>query len=79
MFPDTSDPDYDTQWDGNLDAWKAAGRAVLSYKTLKAREIWNEIIDSAWASAEPGIFFIDRYNKLSNSHYYNTIASTNVR
>lgn len=77
VFPDTSDPDYDTQWDGNLDAWKAAGRAVLSYKTLKAREIWNEIIDSAWASAEPGIFFIDRYNKLSNSHYYNTIASTN--
>lgn len=76
-FPDTSDPAYDTEWDGDIGKWKAAGRSVISYKTVKAREIWEKIIESAWASAEPGVFFIDRYNALSNSLYYTTIASTN--
>ncbi len=76
-FPDTLDPAYDEHWDGNIEAWKAAGREVYAYKTVKAREIWNSIIESAWASAEPGVLFIDRYNKMSNSSYYNTIASTN--
>ncbi len=77
VFPDTSDPDYDAVWDGDIEAWKAAGKKVLSYRTVKAREIWNAIIESAWSSAEPGIFFIDRYNQMSNSYYYNTIACTN--
>ena len=76
-FPDTLDPEYDSLWDGNLEAWKAAGKEVYAYKTVKAREVWNEIIESAWASAEPGVFFIDRYNYMSNSWYYTTIASTN--
>ncbi|MGM0431737.1 MAG: adenosylcobalamin-dependent ribonucleoside-diphosphate reductase [Spirochaetota bacterium] len=76
-FPDTSDPAFDTQWDGNLAAWKEAGRDVVPYKTVQARELWRQIIKSAWACAEPGVFFIDRYNALSNSWYYNTIASTN--
>lgn len=76
-FPDTLDPAYDTEWDGNMNAWKAAGHGVISYKTVKAREIWDAIIESAWVSAEPGVFFIDRYNHMSNSSYYNDIASTN--
>jgi ribonucleoside-diphosphate reductase alpha chain len=70
VFPDPSDPDYEQVWDGNLDKWQAAGRRVIVYKTVKAREIWDSIIDSAWASAEPGVFFIERANKMSNSWYY---------
>ncbi len=76
-FPDTSDPEYNEKWDGDLNAWKAAGHKVIPYQTLKARDVWNAIIESAWASAEPGVFFIDRYNKMSNSWYYCTIQSTN--
>ncbi len=70
VFPDTSDPDYETQWDGNLDKWTAAGKKVNIYNTVKARAVWNSIIESAWASAEPGVFFIERANKMSNSWYY---------
>lgn len=77
IFPDTSDPDYDTAWDGNLDQWIAAGKKVITHKTVKAREIWNSIIESAWASAEPGVFFLDRYNKMSNSWYFSPILCTN--
>lgn len=76
-FPDTSDPDYNAHWDGDIIAWKSAGRRVLTYKTIKAREIWKSIIESAWASAEPGIFFVDRYNAMSNSWYYSRINCTN--
>jgi ribonucleotide reductase alpha subunit len=76
-FPDTTAPDYDEHWNGDLDAWQAAGRPTVPYKTVKARAIWNAIIESAWASAEPGVFFKERYNKMSNSHYYAPIISTN--
>lgn len=77
MFPDTHDPEYDEIWDGDLDKWQASGHAVVHYKTVKAREIWNAIIESAWASAEPGVFFNERYNKMSNSWYHSSIISTN--
>ncbi|MGC9311783.1 MAG: adenosylcobalamin-dependent ribonucleoside-diphosphate reductase [Sediminispirochaetaceae bacterium] len=76
-FPDTDDPDYDVLWDGDLADWRAKGKKVVTYRTVKAREIWKSIIESAWASAEPGIFFIDRYNALSNSYYYAKINCTN--
>lgn len=77
MFPDSSDPDYDTLWDGDLDTWKAAGRKVIHYKTIKARELWDAIIESAWASAEPGVWFRERSNKMANSWYFNPLISTN--
>jgi ribonucleoside-diphosphate reductase alpha chain len=77
VFPDTGVPDYDELWDGNLTAWQAAGKPVVVHKTVKARDIWNSIIESAWASAEPGVFFVERYNKLSNSHYFAPILCTN--
>ncbi len=70
VFPDTSDPDYETSWDGNLEKWIAAGKKINVYNTVKARAVWNSIIESAWASAEPGVFFIERANKMSNSWYY---------
>jgi len=77
VFPDTSYDDYDQTWDGNLATWQAAGKPVVVHKTVKAREIWDSIIESAWASAEPGVFFVERYNKMSNSWYYAPILCTN--
>lgn len=46
-------------------------------KTLRARDLWNLICESAWASGEPGLVFIDRYNKESNTWYYEKIISVN--
>ncbi|MGJ3237617.1 MAG: adenosylcobalamin-dependent ribonucleoside-diphosphate reductase [Anaerolineae bacterium] len=77
LFPDTSDPDYDELWDGDLDTWINAGRKVILYKTIKARELWNAIIESAWTSAEPGVWFRERSNKMANSWYFNPLISTN--
>jgi len=77
VFPLTTYPGYDETWDGDLEKWRAEGKPVVVYKTLKARQIWDAIIESAWASAEPGVFFVDRYNKMSNSWYYARILCTN--
>nr|WP_154960091.1 adenosylcobalamin-dependent ribonucleoside-diphosphate reductase [Paenibacillus xylanexedens] len=77
VFPDTSDPDYDSQWDGDLTKWKEAGHNVIPYRTVKAREIWHTIIESAWKSAEPGVVFMEYYNQMSNSWYFNPIICTN--
>ena len=77
LFPDSRDPDYDDLWDGDLDTWIAAGRPAITYKTVKARELWNAIIESAWSSAEPGVWFRERSNKMANSWYFNPQICTN--
>ncbi|MEK3786298.1 adenosylcobalamin-dependent ribonucleoside-diphosphate reductase [Paenibacillus sp. FSL K6-1230] len=76
-FPDTNEPDYNEVWDGDLEQWKASGRKVIPYRTVKAREIWHTIIESAWKSAEPGVVFMEYYNQMSNSWYFNPIICTN--
>ncbi|NOU76658.1 adenosylcobalamin-dependent ribonucleoside-diphosphate reductase [Paenibacillus sp. LMG 31458] len=77
VFPDTTDPDYNDKWDGNLDAWKKLGKAVKPYRTVRARDVWHTIIESAWKSAEPGVVFLEYYNQMSNSWYFNPIICTN--
>lgn len=76
-FPDTKDPHYDQEWDGDLAKWRQRGRKVISYRTLPARDIWHTIIESAWKSAEPGVVFMEYYNQMSNSAYFNPIICTN--
>ncbi|MBU1202721.1 adenosylcobalamin-dependent ribonucleoside-diphosphate reductase [Patescibacteria group bacterium] len=80
-FPDYENPAYadiyDKTWKGDLHAWKAAGYPTKVYKTLKARDLWNKLVASAHSSAEPGVVFMERYNKLSNSYYFNQVICTN--
>lgn len=77
VFPDLDDPEYDAVWTGDLAGWKALGKRVIVYRTLKARELWQRIVEKAWEAGEPGLLFIERANDLSNSSYFNRIACTN--
>jgi ribonucleoside-diphosphate reductase alpha chain len=77
VFPDTSDADYNQKWNGDLDAWKKMGKSVKLYKKVRAKDVWHTIIESAWKSAEPGIVFMEYYNQMSNSWYFNPIICTN--
>jgi ribonucleoside-diphosphate reductase alpha chain len=78
VFPDTQDPEYDELWDGNLRKWRdELGKPVKVYRTLKARKLWDTIMESAWMSAEPGVVFLERMNEFSNSWYFEQLISTN--
>ena len=60
-----SDSDWALVWEGKV------------CKTIRARDLWDLICESAWLSAEPGGVFIDRYNRLSNTWYYEDIRCVN--
>lgn len=77
VFPDTSHPKYKELWNGDLEEWKKQKLPVKVYKTIKAKYLWDLICDSAWASAEPGLVFMDRYNEWSNTRYFEKIISVN--
>ena len=78
VFPNTKDSEYDELWDGNLHYWRdVLGKEVILYKTVRAGDIWNQIVSSAHASAEPGLHFLERSNKMSNSHYFAPLVATN--
>lgn len=77
VYPDLADPRYDDLWRGEIEEWKAIGGAVKVYKTIKARDLWNLICEAAWQSAEPGLHFMDRSNKRSNTWYFERLVATN--
>lgn len=77
VFPDVKDPEYDALWDGDIQKWRSLGKKVIVQKTVKARAIWDLICEAAWASAEPGLVFMERYNKVSNTWYYERINCVN--
>lgn len=76
-YPNPRHPNYDAEWNGVIEEWKAKGYPTVVHKTVPAKEMWDKIITSSWASAEPGIWFRDRSNNMSNSYYYAPLICTN--
>ncbi|HSJ36618.1 MAG TPA: vitamin B12-dependent ribonucleotide reductase [Planococcus sp. (in: firmicutes)] len=71
---------YNEQWQevGDVREWERLGHKVRTYRTMKARDLWNLINVCATYSAEPGIFFIDNANEKTNAKAYGQkVVATN--
>ena len=64
--------EYDEKWMdiGDVREWKRLGYGVKTYRTIKAKALWNLINVCATYSAEPGIFFLDNANEMTNAQGY---------
>ncbi|WML40534.1 vitamin B12-dependent ribonucleotide reductase [Neobacillus sp. OS1-2] len=71
---------YNEEWHqvGDVREWEKLGHKVRVYKKIKAKELWNLINICATYSAEPGIFFIDNANDMTNAKAYGQqVVATN--
>lgn len=71
---------YNETWHeyGDVRKWGEKGHQIRTYRTIKARELWNLINICATYSAEPGIFFIDNANEKTNAKSYGQqVVATN--
>jgi ribonucleoside-diphosphate reductase alpha chain len=71
---------YNEEWHkvGDVREWEKQGHKVRVYKKIKAKELWNLINICATYSAEPGIFFIDNANDMTNAKAYGQqVVATN--
>ncbi|MBU8916419.1 vitamin B12-dependent ribonucleotide reductase [Bacillus sp. FJAT-29953] len=71
---------YNEKWHevGDVREWERLGHKVRVYKKIKAKELWNLVNICATYSAEPGIFFIDNANDMTNAKAYGQqVVATN--
>ncbi|KZZ86271.1 vitamin B12-dependent ribonucleotide reductase [Bacillus sp. SJS] len=71
---------YNEEWhkSGDVREWEAKGYKVRTYRKIKAKELWNLVNICATYSAEPGIFFIDNANDMTNAKAYGQkVVATN--
>lgn len=85
-FPDVESYDHDEmriyneEWHkvGDVREWEKLGHKVRVYRKIQAKELWNLINICATYSAEPGIFFIDNANDMTNARAYGQkVVATN--
>lgn len=71
---------YNEKWHevGDVREWEQMGYRVRVYRKIRARELWKLINICATYSAEPGIFFIDNANEMTNARAYGQkVVATN--
>lgn len=52
-------------------------RSMLKTGELKAKKVWDFIIDHSWKNGEPGFIFIDTVNKFNPNPNLGTLLATN--
>jgi len=77
IFPETTSRRYDSDWSGDIRSWVASGGEVKCHGKKDAAEVWRRISAAAWATGNPGVVFLDRCNRMSNTWYLDRLIGTN--
>ncbi|MBW8001685.1 MAG: adenosylcobalamin-dependent ribonucleoside-diphosphate reductase [Planctomycetes bacterium] len=56
---------FDLRWDGNV------------VRTVRAEDLWRDIVAGAWKNGEPGIVFMDRINDMNELKMVETLSACN--
>lgn len=65
VFPDIeyNKKFYNDNWKGDIEHWKGIGGKIRVYKTINPKELIDAIIDSSYASGDPGLLYWDKIVK----------------
>ena len=61
-FPDVTDPRY-RGFDGTLEQARDAGMPIKVYKRVRARDLFDKIVQQSHHNGEPGVLFLDAANR----------------
>lgn len=57
--------------------WVLSHPKSATTSTVKAKDLWNEIIESAWQTGDPGCLFLDEANRHNSTPHIGKLATTN--
>ncbi len=76
-FPDVNDPGYREYGKGTLEQAQAAGVPIRTYGVVKARDLFQKIIEQAHHNGEPGVLFLDAANRENPVPHLYPLEATN--
>ena len=76
-FPDVNDPSYREYGKGTLEQAEAAGVPIRTYGVVKARDLFQKIVEQAHHNGEPGVLFLDAANRENPVPHLYPLEATN--
>ena len=75
-FPDVHDPKY-REVRGTLEQMEDAGVRIHTYRKVRARELFDKIVNQAHHNGEPGVLFLDAANHSNPVPHLYPLEATN--
>ena len=75
-FPDVSSPEY-RGFSGTPEQAEARGIPLRTYKTVRARDLFQKIVNQAHHNGEPGVLFLDAANRSNPVPHLYPLEATN--
>ncbi len=75
-FPEVNDPRY-RGFEGTVEQAKDAGIPLKVYKRVRARELFEKIVQQAHHNGEPGVLFLDAANRTNPVPHLYQLEATN--